>query len=182
MDAGTYTVWYRTYLSDAPDNISVTIAPLDINGAEIVLWPSPVYNGKEQVQHVESVMVEGLFVTYVVSGNSATEVGEYTLTITGSGNFCGTVECVWELVESTSPEDKEHKPNDRPIPDHDRKPGEKPDHDRIPKEKGKRGEGRNAPREDKENSEKENRNHRHNSKNKPGEEKVASRLLKMRLS
>lgn len=136
-DADTYTVWYRTHLSIEPGKIIVTIDPLNIEDAEVVLGPSPAYNGEEQTQTVESVAVNGLSATFVVSGNTATEVGAYTLTITGSGNFCGTILADWELVERIPADHPDREDDDRPKPvrDGDRDPRDNPGFDRDSKER-----------------------------------------------
>ena len=39
---------------------------------------------------MSGVTVDGLSATYTVSGNTATDAGTYTLTVTGAGNFTGT--------------------------------------------------------------------------------------------
>ena len=67
-----------------------TIARKDISNAEIVLGEELTYNGAEQTQAITSVTVDGLDVTYAVSGNKQTDAGDYKLTITGNGNFTGT--------------------------------------------------------------------------------------------
>ena len=56
-----------------------------------------VYNGAEQAQAVAGVKVGGLNVTYAVSGNRGTDVGLYTLAVTGTGNFTGTVTAQWKI-------------------------------------------------------------------------------------
>ncbi len=80
------------------------IAQKDITGAEITLGTTLTYNGSEQAQTVESVTVDGLTVTYTVSGDTATNVDEhgYTLTVTGNGNFTGTATATWNLSKDTN--------------------------------------------------------------------------------
>lgn len=67
-----------------------TIQKKDITEAQIVLDNVLIYDGNEQTQGIRSVTVDGMPVTYTVEGNKATEVGSYTLTIKGTGNFTGT--------------------------------------------------------------------------------------------
>lgn len=66
------------------------VLPRDIADAQIVLGDALTYNGTEQTQSIAGVTIIGKDVTYTVSGNTATNVGVYELTITGNGNFTGT--------------------------------------------------------------------------------------------
>ena len=68
-----------------------TVAPISIENAEVTLGEALTYSGAEQTQAVESVVVDGYAATYEVSNNAATNAGTYTLTVTGTGNFAGTV-------------------------------------------------------------------------------------------
>ena len=75
---------------------TLTIAAKDIADAEVELGAALIANGKTQEQNIQRVTVknakgEELEVTYTVTGNQATEPGAYTMTITGTGNFTGTV-------------------------------------------------------------------------------------------
>lgn len=75
---------------------TLTIAAKDIADAEVELGAALIANGKTQEQNIQRVTVknakgEELEVTYTVTGNQATEPGAYTITITGTGNFTGTV-------------------------------------------------------------------------------------------
>ncbi|MGN9077856.1 MBG domain-containing protein [Oliverpabstia intestinalis] len=75
---------------------TLTIAARDIADAEVELGAALIANGKTQEQNIQRVTVknakgEELEVTYTVTGNQATEPGAYTITITGTGNFTGTV-------------------------------------------------------------------------------------------
>ena len=96
-DATDYSVWYKV-VGDAnhndtkPVEIKVTIAPLEITNENttINLGDSLIYNGKEQTQTVKSVACNSLSATYTVSNNKGTNAGNYTLTVTGTGNFTGT--------------------------------------------------------------------------------------------
>ncbi len=78
------------------------IVALDISGVyaseiSVVLGDELTYNGSSQTQLVESVTVSGLELTYTVSGNEQTDAGTYTLTITGTGNFTGTIAATFEI-------------------------------------------------------------------------------------
>ncbi len=68
-----------------------TIARRNISDATITLGDGLTYNGELQMQSISSVNAGGLTVTYSTSGNRATAAGTYTLTVTGTGNFTGTV-------------------------------------------------------------------------------------------
>ncbi len=79
------------------------IQKLDIAHAEITIGAALTYNGQPQTQTVERVVLNGLTVTCDISGNTATNVGvnDYTLTVTGNGNFCGTTNKSWNLAKAT---------------------------------------------------------------------------------
>lgn len=83
-------------------DINVTVGTRDIGDVTVVLGKSPSYDGKKQTQTIESVTVNGVVVTYTVSGNTATDIGVYTLTITGTGNFTGTKTVEWRLTPNLS--------------------------------------------------------------------------------
>ena len=91
MDAGTYTLTVTgTGNFTGTATKQYAIARKDIAGAEIALGAPLTYTGTEQVQVVSGVTVDGLNVTYMVGGNTATDAGTYTLAATGTGNFTGT--------------------------------------------------------------------------------------------
>ena len=92
--AGSYTVYYKAEVAnheDATGSFTVTVGRRDIADAEIVLGEALIYNGKEQTKSITSVTVDGLTVTYDVTGNTGTDAQTYTMTLTGTGNFAGTV-------------------------------------------------------------------------------------------
>ena len=66
------------------------IAPKSIAGATVTLGAALTYNGEEQTQAVTSVVIDTLDATFDVSNNAGTNAGDYTLTVTGTGNFTGT--------------------------------------------------------------------------------------------
>ena len=95
-NAGTYTVYYQA--SDENQNhvvstgsFTVTIAARNISEADIKLGAALTYNGQQQTKEITSVTVDGLTVTYDVTGDKQTNAGDYKLTITGTGNFTGSV-------------------------------------------------------------------------------------------
>lgn len=95
LDSGRYTVVcevsYENYRVER--QLGITVQKKDIAGASAVLGDALVYTGAEQTQTVAAVTLNGMDVpTYTVSGNTATDAGEYTLTVTGTGSFTGTIE------------------------------------------------------------------------------------------
>ncbi len=85
-------------------DINVVVIQKDISNAIITLGDALTYNGNEQTQTIESVTLDGIAVTYTVNGNTAKDVkidGEYTLTITGKGNFTGTANKEWNIEKAT---------------------------------------------------------------------------------
>ena len=116
VDASEYTVSYSNSNGGAGDHtnagtITVTITAkedgnyegsnsqasfeierTDISNASVELVNSLTYSGKEQVQNV-TVTMKGADLTegtdYIVSGSTGTNAGDYTLTITGAGNYIG---------------------------------------------------------------------------------------------
>ena len=98
-NAGTYTLTVTgTGNFTGTATKDWTIAPKDISNAIITLGDTLTYNGQEQTQTVTSVTVDGLSVTYDVTGNTGTDVKDYTLTITGTGNFTGTATKDWTIA------------------------------------------------------------------------------------
>lgn len=83
---------------------TVTIDPKDITGATLVLTPaSTTYNAAEQTV-TPSVTVDRLAATLEVAEGSttaATEIGAYSVTVNGTGNFTGTASATWNIVNTT---------------------------------------------------------------------------------
>ena len=110
VDAGTYTVKVSTADSDkyyAINDVelaSFTINAKDISDGFIILGDALTYNGTEQTQTVEKVLPTGTApeATYSVSGNKATNVGVYLLTVTGTGNFTGEAKIAYEIAVDAS--------------------------------------------------------------------------------
>lgn len=115
-EAGEYKVYYKSIGNENFEEseegcVTATIARRDISGAEITLGASLIYNTKEQTQAIESVVLEdfGVVKSYIVSGNTATDAGtDYELTVTGTGNFTGSVkvkfavEPAWIIIGSVT--------------------------------------------------------------------------------
>ena len=73
-----------------------TIEAKEITLADVALNGMLTYNGTAQTQAI--TVTEG--VTYQVSGNTGTNAGEYTLTVTGNGNYTGEVTLPWSIAKA----------------------------------------------------------------------------------
>ena len=87
---------YRYYGYYVKTTQTITIRAKDITGATVTL-DEPYYNGSMQTCTVRSVKIDGLDATFEVTGNTATEIGDYTMTIKGTGNFTGEIEVAWSM-------------------------------------------------------------------------------------
>ncbi len=105
-ESGVYTVIAKfsgdsaNYNAIPDKSATLTIKAKDITGALVKLGAALTYNGSEQTQAVTSVTVDGLKVSYNVSGNKAINAGKYSLTITANGNFTGTVTADWSIAKA----------------------------------------------------------------------------------
>ncbi len=107
-DAGEYTVALAVSgLGDGETYellATVKINQKDITGATLVLDPaSTTYNAAEQTVS-PFVTVDGLAATIEVAEGSttaATEIGEYAVTVNGTGNFTGATSGTWEIKNTT---------------------------------------------------------------------------------
>ncbi len=101
-EAGTYTVNVKcetaTHIYEGTF-ASFTIAPKSISGMTVTLSASVnEYNGSEQSVTVASVGTLAAS-DYTVSGAvSGTNVGEYTVTVTGKGNYTGNANAIWKIT------------------------------------------------------------------------------------
>ena len=106
-NAGEYDIT-GTADADANPNYDVTFAegtltiePKSIKGATVVLGKGLAANGAEQTQTVEKVLLDDKELpadSYTVAGNTATDPGSHTLTITAKGNYTGTVEQTYVII------------------------------------------------------------------------------------
>ncbi len=98
----TFTGDITNYNAIPNKTATITINPKNISGANITLGSALTYTGKEQTQTVTSVVIDGLTVTYDISGNKQTNVGasDYILTVTGKGNFTGTANRAWNIAKA----------------------------------------------------------------------------------
>ena len=100
-NVGSYAIEQNTLTAGNNYSITYTGANLTINAkditeADVELNGSLTYTGKEQTQPI--TVTEGI--TYEVIGNKATEVGDYELTVTASGNYTGSVSKQWSIGKS----------------------------------------------------------------------------------
>ena len=101
-NAGTYTVTYTVagtanYDGDTK-SITVTVKPKTITEADVELNGSLTYTGEEQTQPI--AVSEGI--TYTVTGDKATNVGTYQLTVKGTGNYTGEVKLSWSIKKAAA--------------------------------------------------------------------------------
>ncbi len=112
--AGDYTVKATVAETANYERATATtgfsIAPKSIKGAKVVLGPSLTANDQEQEQTIESVtLADGTVLTaddFTVVGNKVTAAGNYTLTITGAGNYTGSVEVDFTVAAKPDQDDK----------------------------------------------------------------------------
>ena len=88
-----------------PDNKTkpFTISPKSITGASVTLDKTELtFNGSSQTVNVTGVSLDGKSLTaetdYDVSGNTETNKGDYTVTVTGKGNYKDTATAGWKIV------------------------------------------------------------------------------------
>ena len=82
-----------------------SIGKKSISGATITLDDALTYNGAQQNQTVSSVKLGESTLTattdYTISGNTQKDAGTYTLTVTGNGNYSGTVTKQFSIEKKT---------------------------------------------------------------------------------
>ena len=76
------------------------VSPKDISFANVMFEDNLTYNKSVQTLQVTSVQIDGLYATFSVSGNQGTNAGDYTLVVTGTGNYVGTVEKLWHIQQA----------------------------------------------------------------------------------
>ena len=98
--AAIYTPSDTTNYNTVTENLTVAVSAKDITHAVISLGEALTYTGQEQTQQIASVTVDGLDVTYTVTGNTGTDASAYTLTVTGTGNYTGTATKEWTIAKA----------------------------------------------------------------------------------
>lgn len=99
--AATFTPSDTDNYNTVTENLTVAVSAKDITNAVITLGDVLTYTGQEQTQQIASITVGGLTVTYTVTGNTGTDAGAYTLTVTGTGNFTGEATQEWSIAKAT---------------------------------------------------------------------------------
>ena len=88
---------------------TLTVAAADMGGwTDDAKWSvalsgdGAMYDGTEKTCAVTAVAYDGFAIpTFTVTGNTATDAGDYTLTVTGTGNFSGSHTFPWSIVKRT---------------------------------------------------------------------------------
>lgn len=79
----------------------------DISGAVVTLGPALTYNGSEQTQTVQSVVLDGIplvaDIDYAVINNKQTNAGTYTLSVVGKSSYSGTATKEWTIAKAAAP-------------------------------------------------------------------------------
>ena len=90
------------YTLPSEKTTTFTISPKSISGASVTLDKTELtYNGSEQSVSVTGVSLDGKTLTaddYTVSGNTGTNKNDYTVTVTGNGNFKDSATADWKIV------------------------------------------------------------------------------------
>ncbi len=105
--AAVYTPEDTTLYHPVTLELTLTVSPLDISEAEITLGPAPTYTGAVLTPVIASATLNGMDITYNLSVENAVEPGEYSMMLTGTGNYCGTVIKEWRILpadENTTPD------------------------------------------------------------------------------
>ena len=91
-------------ISKANLRATLGLNTISMTGATVTLGSSLTYTGSQQTQTVSSVVVEGKTLTpgtdYIVSGNTGTAAGGYTLIITGIGKYVGSTAKAWTIAKA----------------------------------------------------------------------------------
>ena len=107
IEAGTYKVTVTcetaTHIYSAT-SADFTIAPKSITGATVTLGTSLTYSGSEQTQNVSEVKLGDTTLgtaDYTLSDNTVTKAGSYNLTVTGTGNYTGSVQQAFTVAKKS---------------------------------------------------------------------------------
>ena len=108
-EAGTYQVKVECETSDTiykATSANFTIAPKSIRGMTVTLDKTSLeYNGSARTVNVTvkdgtTTLIKDTH--YTVTGvTSSTNVGNYTVTVTGTGNYTDSVDRTWEITQGT---------------------------------------------------------------------------------
>ena len=107
-DAETYYVWYMVkgdsdHNDTSPVSVDSAIEKKSIRNAAVTLDKYELtYNGDDQSVKVTGVSIDGLSLSsgdYDVSGNTGTDKKDYTVTVTGKGNYKDKASVGWKIVD-----------------------------------------------------------------------------------
>lgn len=133
-DAGDYYIWYKIDINtDRKGAVKSTIATKEINdeNTKITFAYELHENGEEQEQKIKSVKVEDMELVagtdYSIDPDShlkETVAGEYSVSITGKGNYSGKVHANWlmekaDIIASPDQDFDENYDPMNPVPDMD---------------------------------------------------------------
>lgn len=112
-EAGTYKVTVTcetaTHIYSAT-SANFTIEPKSITGATVTLGEPLTYSGSEQTQNVSAVKLGDTTLgtaDYTLSDNTVTKAGSYNLTVTGTGNYTGSVQQAFTVAKKSITPDVE---------------------------------------------------------------------------
>ncbi|MBR6910880.1 MAG: leucine-rich repeat protein, partial [Candidatus Methanomethylophilaceae archaeon] len=110
-NAGTYVVWYKADGKNGYENVPLTrvdckINPKSIAEATVTLEQSTVaYDGQPHAPSITGVSLPGFSnITYTsnIEEGSFVKPGVYVVTVTGTGNYCGTASAIYTISDSGS--------------------------------------------------------------------------------
>ena len=86
-------------------NIGINITNID--DAVVTLGAALTYNGSEQTQTIQSVVLDGIplieGIDYIVINNKQTNAGTYTLSVIGKFPYSGSVQKTWTIAKAAAP-------------------------------------------------------------------------------
>lgn len=106
IDAGTYVATVKDSGGELIVDITYDIIPYDLTDAKLTLDATEfTFDEKEKTVNVSKVdEFEFNTTDFIITGNKATNVGEYTLTVEGkSENFTGSATAKYSIVEAKKP-------------------------------------------------------------------------------
>ena len=105
LSAGAYTITAEDAAGNKTElklTVMAAKGQITTETAQITLAGQLTENGQEQTQKV-TVVVDGVTLTegidYTLTGNKATLAGDYMLTVTGMGNYEGSVNVAYTIAE-----------------------------------------------------------------------------------
>ena len=105
VGVGETTITVTTEDGDKTATCQVTVNAQNLSSAKVTLGTALTYTGKDQTQTVKSVILNGQALTedmdYTVTNNTGKNAGTYTLTITGKGNYTGTLKVSFPIAKAS---------------------------------------------------------------------------------